>query len=346
MGCAFTFALTLAFAQTAEPPKPANEVNVATIVARVDDKVILLQDAVGPIKPRLEEMRRALPADEYARQERAILKQAVDRLIDRAVLLKEVDLKLKDPKRVDDVRKQIALEFEKNLYKMARDQGLKSKEELLRELEKEGASLELHRQNFVDDNLAREFLRQHLMPLVANPTRAEMEAWHRDHAQQFQQNAGVVWRHIEVRIGADPKAAAEKIHKAQERLTAGEDFAAVAKELSEDATASVGGLCPLTSKGSYYEPLVDEALFSMPVGRFSTPLRGKDAFHIVKVEKRNSDGVKPFTEVQREIAAAIREERMKDLQRTKMAELKKRHFIESIFDKPEVAGVGQGKTVR
>ena len=339
-------ALTFAVASTFVQQPAAGEVNVATVVARVDDRAILLQDAIGPIKPQLEMMRQQLPPDEYRRQERMILKSQTDRLIDRAVVLKEVDAKIKDEKRLDEIRKKIAQEFEKNLVKMARENGLKSKEEVLKQLEKEGASLEVQRLDFIDNVLAQEFLRQQLMPMISEPSRDEMAAWHREHAQQFQQNAGVEWRHIEVRIGADPKAAAEKIHKAQERLTAGEDFAKVAKELSEEATASNGGLCPLTSKGSYYEPKVDEALFSIPVGRFSAAIRGKDAFHIVKVEKRTGDGLKPFTECQREIMKAMKDERIKELRVTKMAELRKRHFIESIFDKPEVGGKDLGKSIR
>jgi parvulin-like peptidyl-prolyl isomerase len=340
---AITVAVASAFVQQ---PQAGGEVNVATVVARVDDRAILLQDAIGPIKPQLELMRQQLAPSEYVRQERAILKTATDRLIDRAVLLKEVDAKLKDPKRIETIRKSIALEFEKNLLKLARDNGMKSKEEVLKQLEKEGSSLDVQRKEFIDNILAQEFLRQQLMPMIADPTREEMAAWHRDHAAQFQQNAGVLWRNIEVRIGADPKAAAEKVHKAQERLSAGDDFAVVAKEMSEDTTAKNGGLCPFTSKGSYYEPLVDEALFSMPVGRFSTPIRGRDAFHIVKVEKRTSDGVRPFTECQPEIKKAMKEERIKELRVAKMVELRKRHFIESVYDRPEVATQPQGKTIR
>ena len=350
-GCALLLFVGSVHAWQAPPPAQTpvgQEVNIATVVARVDDRAILLQDALNPIKDQLEKMRKALPRDEYVRQERAALKARTDKLIDQAVIMKEVEAKLKDEKRLDEIRKKIGQEFEKNLVKFAREHGLKSKEEVIKQLESEGSSFEVERRKFIDDVLTQEFFRQQLMPLVPDPTREEMINWHRDHAQQFQQNAGVVWRHIEVRIGADPKAAADKIYQAQQRLSAGEDFATVAKEMSEDsATASGGGLCPKTSKGSYFEPAVDQALFALPIGRFSTPIRGASAFHIVKIEERTGDGVKPFAEVQRDIVKAMKDERMKDYRATKMADLRKKHFIESIFDKPEVASQPPaGKTVR
>jgi parvulin-like peptidyl-prolyl isomerase len=338
-----------ALAQQGAPeasPPAVQEVNVATVVARVDDRAILLQEVVGPIKERLEAMRQQLPRDTYVSQERIILKQRTESLIERTILLKEVEAKIKDPKRLEEIRKKIGQEFERNLAKFAREKGIKGKEAILKQLEEEGSSLEAQRKEFVDTILAQEYVRQQLMPMVADPTREEMIAWHRDHAQQFQQNAGVVWRHIEVRIGSDPKAAAEKVHQAQQRLTAGEDFAKVAKELSDDASAINGGLCPKTSKGSYYEAEVDKALFTLPVGRFSTPIRGKDAFHIVKVEERTADGVKPFSEVQREIAKAIKDERLKEVSKAKMAEIRGRHFVESIYDKPELATQPAASAIR
>jgi len=348
-GCAlFLVAAGLAMGQEA-PAKnpPGQEVNVATIVARVDDRAILLQDALGPVKQQLEEMRRQLPRDEYARQERTILKERTDKLIERAVLLKEVDAKIKDPKRLEEIRKKIGLEFEKNIMKFARDKGLKSKEAVIKQFEDEGSNYDAQRKEFTDTILAQEFVRQQVMPMIPDPTREEMLQWHRDHAHQFQQNAGVVWRHIEVKIGADPKAAAEKAYQAQQRLTAGEDFAKVAKEMSDDAASALnGGLCPKTSKGSYYETAVDQALFTLPVGRFSTPIRGSIAFHIVKVEERTGDGVKPFADVQRDITKAMKDERLGEIRKAKLAELRNRHYIESVFDKPEVASRQASSTIR
>jgi peptidyl-prolyl cis-trans isomerase SurA len=351
-GCGWVLlAAASAWNQLAAPPTKApvgQEINVATVVARVDDRAILLQEVIGPVKADLERMRSALPPDEYLRQERTILKERTERLIERVIILKEVEAKIRDEKRIAEIRKKIGQEVERNLYKSAREMGLKSKEDVLRKLEEEGSSLESQRKEVVDMVLAKEFLRQQMEPMIPDPTREEMMTWYRDHALQFQQNAGVVWRNIEVRIGSNPKAAAEKIHLAQQRLQAGEDFAKVAKELSEDASAYNGGLCPKTSKGSYAEPVVDEALFSLPVGRYSTPIRGKnsDSFYIVKVEERTGDGAKPFQEVQKEVMKAMRSERAKEVQAAKFAEFRRRHFVESIYDKPEVASPPTGKTIR
>jgi parvulin-like peptidyl-prolyl isomerase len=204
-------------------------------------------------------------------------------------------------------------------------------------LELAGMTFEQQRIEFVDNILAKEYLRQNVQAQIVDPSREDLLAYYKEHANDYRQNAGAVWRHIEVKIGANPKDAADKTAKVMQRLQAGEDFATVAKQMSEDASAANGGLCPKTSKGSYAEEAVDQALFTMPVGRFSAPIRGRDAFHIVKVEARTADGVKPFPEVQPEILEAIKSKQFAEAERKKLNELRRKHYIESVFDRNDIA---------
>jgi parvulin-like peptidyl-prolyl isomerase len=342
----FAVGETIGQAQTPSPLGNNEATTVATVVARVDHRAILLGDAIDRVRPQLELMRKQLSADEYRRQERAILKQQTDELIDRAVILEEVSAKIKDAERLKEIRRRIGLEFEKNLLKFAKAQGLKSKEQVIDQFEKEGTSLEKQRSEFIDKILADEYLRQQITGLLSEPSRDDLHAYYKAHLDQFQQNAGVVWRHIEIRIGSDPKQAAEKTHQVMQQLAAGADFSELARRFSDDASASAGGLCPMTSKGSFYEDAVDRALFSLPVGQVSQPIRGRHSFHIVRVEKRTTDGAKPFSEVQTEILKTLKDRQFVELRQKKLREMRQRHYIESIFERKEIAEPDTQKAIR
>jgi parvulin-like peptidyl-prolyl isomerase len=322
-------------------------VQVANLIARVDDKSIFLQDILAPVERQLKAMRAQLSPAEYLKQERAILKAQAEKAIDRMILMKEIETKLKgDESRIKQIRKQIGAEFNNNLVRMARQEGIKSDDEMAKVMEQQGVNLQLMRQNFIDDALASSYLRQSIDSQVGEPTRPEILEYYESHLKQFQQNAHAKWRHIEIRIGRDPKAAAEKAYRVQQRLSAGEDFAKVAKEMSDGSSASSGGEMPNTRKGSYAEVEVDKAIFTQQIGVASAPLRGSESFHFVKVESRNDDGAKPFAEVQKEIVKTLKEKRFQSLRKAKMDEFRKRHYVESIFDRPDDVAAGDGPIVR
>ncbi|HVJ81436.1 MAG TPA: peptidylprolyl isomerase [Planctomycetia bacterium] len=339
------------------PPGPVGKVaardtggpvQVANLIARVDDKSIFLQDILAPVERQLKAMREQLPPAEYIKQERAILKAQAEKAIDRMILMKEIETKLKgDESRIKQIRKQIGAEFNNNLVRMARQEGIKSDEEMVKVMEQQGINLQTMRQTFIDDALASSYLRQSIDTQIGEPTRPEILEYYQGHLNQFQQNAQAKWRHIEIRIGRDPKASAEKAYRVQQRLAAGEDFAKVAKELSEGSSASSGGEMPSVRKGSYAEVEVDKAIFTQQVGVVSpAPLRGSESFHFVKVESRNDDGAKPFSEVQKEIVKTLKEKRFQALRKSKMDEFRKRHYVESIFDRPDDVAAGDGPLVR
>ena len=71
-----------------------------------------------------------------------------------------------------------------------------------------------------------------------------------------------------------------------ERLEAGEDFADVAGELSQDTfSAAQGGDLGFVPKGRYVEP-VDEVVFSLPLGEVSEPVQSDFGWHVIEVLER------------------------------------------------------------
>src|SRR6185369_14327612 len=97
-----------------------------------------------------------------------------------------------------------------------------------------------------------------------------------------------VTRHILVKVDEtlasdEEKAAAKKkIDEALERVKKGEDFAQVAKEVSQDGSASRGGLLDCVAKNQMVKPFED-ATFALEAGKVSDVVTTQFGYHIVKV---------------------------------------------------------------
>src|SRR5947199_1748507 len=152
---------------------------------------------------------------------------------------------------------------------------------------------------------------------------AEYYALHKD--DKFTEPEQVRARHILVKTaadaGADAKAAARK--KAEELLAkvkAGGDFAALAKERSEDAgSAANGGDLGLFTRGRM-TPAFEEAAFALQGGGLSDVVETPFGFHVIKVEEHRPGGAKPLETVHDEIADTLKRERSLALARKQAAE--------------------------
>lgn len=95
----------------------------------------------------------------------------------------------------------------------------------------------------------------------------------------------------------------------QGRLQAGEDFAALAREFSEEpATAERGGELPrLAKKGSFVPPF-ERAAWELAEGQVSGVVRTRFGFHLIKLLERKPASYRPFEEVRQEVLRAVQDE--------------------------------------
>ncbi|SDT99068.1 SurA N-terminal domain-containing protein [Halopseudomonas salegens] len=81
----------------------------------------------------------------------------------------------------------------------------------------------------------------------------------------------------------DDEDAQARIAQARDRLDAGEDFAAVARDLSDDlGSANDGGNLGVVVRGSF-DPAFEEALFALEEGEVSEPVRTSFGLHLIKL---------------------------------------------------------------
>ena len=104
-----------------------------------------------------------------------------------------------------------------------------------------------------------------------------------------------VTRHVLARFNAnaedptaDKVAAMERVQKALARIKKGEDFADVAREMSDDTSAPRGGDLGCVAKGRMVKPFEDK-VFELKAGDVSDPVETEYGFHVIKVEEIAKD---------------------------------------------------------
>jgi peptidyl-prolyl cis-trans isomerase C len=107
--------------------------------------------------------------------------------------------------------------------------------------------------------------------------------------------------------GRGEEAARERAAEARAKIAAGADFAAVAREYSDDpATREKGGALPFTP-AKRLAPDFAKAVFAMTtVGEISQPIRAPSAYHVVRLDERRPARVRPYEEVRDAIMAQLR----------------------------------------
>ena len=131
---------------------------------------------------------------------------------------------------------------------------------------------------------------------------ADIEAFYKQNLPQYQTPAQVRASHILLKLeGKDEKqvqALAEEIAK---KAKAGADFAALAKQYSEDDSNNMnGGDLDYFGRGRMVAEF-EQAAFAMKAGEISNPVKTAFGFHIIKVVDNKPDTTRPLAEVRAEI---------------------------------------------
>ena len=113
-------------------------------------------------------------------------------------------------------------------------------------------------------------------------------------------------RHVLIRLAndaseEDKSTALEKINSIHQRASNGEDFAALAKELSEDpGSAPDGGSLGEVERGMMVEAF-ENALFDLQENEISAPVKTSFGWHVIKLEKVSGGDIASFDSVRSEI---------------------------------------------
>ncbi len=120
--------------------------------------------------------------------------------------------------------------------------------------------------------------------------------------------------HILVKVDAkatdaEKAAAKEKMNGIQQRIQKGEDFAAVAKEVSDCPSAANGGDLDFFQKGQMVAPF-EQAAFALKVGAVSDVVETQFGYHLIKVTDKKEAGVMQYDEMKDRIEQHLKQEKV------------------------------------
>jgi len=140
----------------------------------------------------------------------------------------------------------------------------------------------------------------------------DIEEYYEAHSDQFSRPEAVHLRHILLKLqpGEDEAVVRKKTEVLlglRESVGKGEDFAALAKINSEDATAAKGGELGFVQRGDL-TPEVEKAAFSLKAGEVSEVIRSATGLHLLKVEEHREEHLEPLDQVKESIRDKLKEE--------------------------------------
>jgi peptidyl-prolyl cis-trans isomerase C len=161
----------------------------------------------------------------------------------------------------------------------------------------------------------------------------ELKTYYDSNPALFKHPEMVKASHILIKL--DPQAdeaqkieARKKIDDIAKKLTAGEDFAELAKNYSECPSSANGGDLGSFRRGQMVQAFEDAA-FSMNPGEISPVVETHFGFHIIKVSEKQPEGTFPFEEVKPQIQQVLTREKVQKLLEKDIENLKSKADIET-----------------
>ena len=113
-------------------------------------------------------------------------------------------------------------------------------------------------------------------------------------------------RHILIAVKDDEAAAEAEAKKVYQRANAGEDFAGLAREFSDDAgSADAGGDLGWALRGDFVAAFGD-AVWDMKPGQVREPVRTEFGWHVIRLEEAEAGTTRSFEEVRAQLEPELR----------------------------------------
>ena len=311
------------------PPRSVFEAGKA--MAKVGEELITLHELKYAVKQR----RTALPPGQQLSSEDnyRLAKGVLNDMVDRALVLQDAKRAIKNPKQMKmfmDMADKVWTDEE--LPPLLRKYAVSNIYELKQKLTENNDSIEQLREAYRQDFLFRGFIDQKLGPKMKVEL-PEMIDYYNKHLNDFDQAAQITWREVVIEVSAHPgrAEAKKKADAALARLRRGDDFAAVAANMSEGPNKAKGGLWK-TAPGSYNVASVNAAIETLPIHQISQVVESPTGYHIVRVESRRPAGPLTFAEVQDKIRHALRTLKVREHSTAYLEVLRKKTPVSTVFD--------------
>jgi len=315
-----------------QAPAPKGEV-VEEIITQVNDRIIVLSEYQRSLETMRQELAQQYQGAELETQIRERSKDVLRELIDQQLLAQKaaelgITVETQVIRRLDEIRQQMNLPSMEALEQAATQQGI---------------NYEDFKQNIRDNFLTQQVINREVGGRV-QVAPADISAYYEQHKQEFERKDGYRIQLMLVSTENKPEEELPALRtKAEEALTkarAGEDFAALARQYSDDATAQSGGDAGFFERGSM-APEIERAVEPLSRNQVSDLVQTRYGHMIVKLVERTAAGIPPLAEVESRIQERLYLEKMQPALRTYLTQLRQESFI-SI--KPGYTDTGKAPT--
>jgi len=265
-------------------PKPAaSDVALDAIAAMVNDEPVLASD----VEEQLFMFLQRAQARPDSAQVDTLRRQVLDQLIDEKLLIAEAKRQGISVSPAE-VNKQVESAIGEAKQRLGGDAAFA--QQLARENTTEARLRDRYRADLERQMVADRLVKK-VIPMKPVP-QAEAEAYYVANKSKFPKVPAQLRLSV-IQLSPSPDSAAlkagrAKIESVRKRLVAGEKFAKVAAETSEDpSSANSGGDLGYFRRGQM-EPALEDAAFTLPIGKVSQPVRTPYGWHLVEPIERDT----------------------------------------------------------
>ena len=292
---------------------------VERIVATVGERAILLSDLRHRAEPFLLQVQQGVPVGP---QRNAAISQVY-----KAVLQKIVDEELME-KAANQAKVTITpMEIDEALKRVATQNKL-TVEQVIAEAERAGMAESKYREELRRQLLEAKLLNVRLQGRI-RITEEDLRTAYRkiEVEERGQLNVQLAW--IVIRGANRTPVEARKLADAAVLRTRNEDFASVARALSEDATTrDRGGVLP-KGPASSLPPDIARNSLTLAVGQVSQAFRSGADFVILKVLERDPSNLPDFESAKRELSERVYMDKMAQARRSWLDNLRRQQHVET-----------------
>jgi peptidyl-prolyl cis-trans isomerase SurA len=303
-------------------PNSGKKVHLERVVAIVNDSIILQSELDARLQPVLQEAQQIPDENERKRRIAKLTGQVLDEMVNEQLIVEAAE---QSKIEVDSSEVQAALDEIKQQNNLD-DAGLQQA------LVQQGYSL----QNYKAD-LRRQLLRFRAVNTIVSPkvnvTEEDIRARYDQMQRRSEQISAVRISDILIKLPDHPTEqqitdAKAKATAALDRVKGGDDFAAVAKEVSDDdSTKASGGELGWFERGSV-NPDWEGIVFAMDKDEVRGPVSGPQGLYVLKVTEVKKSDLKPYAEMKEQLSRELRRRELDKQTQTWVDELRKKAYID------------------
>lgn len=293
---------------------------VEKIAAVVGANIILASEVEERAAPLLVDVSRITDPDKRATRASAVRREVLDRLIDDELIAQQAS----------ELRLTISADqVDASISEIKRQNNI-TDEQLKEALRGQGMTMTAYRAD-----LKKQLLRFRVLNIaVGSKVTISDEDVRSYYNRQYRgENVQVRASHIFIAIpesadAADVQGRQALARKLLERAQAGEDFAKLARENSDDAaTRAEGGDLGYFGKDMLPQA-IEELVFAMKIGEIRGPVRADRGFHVIKLVDRKTKPPQPLSEVDDDIRMQLRQREMEKQTKSYLTELRKKTLVD------------------